>query len=122
MPDLTIQKLANLLMYSWEVQQVIGFHNKDPHDFKAFVQNAPPHDLKIFLENLGLLFRTAEEIGQSRVELTAQGQESLFAPLANTGSSVKAGSPEAILPPAIIKAIDDAVARRLSGEKPSDNW
>jgi hypothetical protein len=70
MPQLTVQKLANLCNHSWELQREVGFHLQSPKNFRDYLTGLSDKDLLPIMENLGLLMRTVEEIGGARIDLT----------------------------------------------------
>jgi hypothetical protein len=98
MAKLTIQRLANVCMHSWETEREIGFH-MTPEVFKRWIAEMEPKQLKFMLENLGLLFREIREMGMSEIELKAEGHHSLFAPLCKTQTAKAAGVDENIVTP-----------------------
>lgn len=110
---LKLQHLANLQAHAWEIQQRIG-NARDPEDLRKLLNEAGDQQIYFLLEHLSLLYKTVEEIGQSEVELSAAGHPSLFAALVNTASSSMSGSPEVELPPAVVKAVDAAVAKAVA--------
>ncbi len=65
---LTVQELANLCMYSWEIEREAAFH-MSPANFRQWVSELSDAELNVLLENLGLLFRTVRNIGDTKVEL-----------------------------------------------------
>lgn len=66
---LTIQTLSNLSSYSWELQRELGFHMQSPANFREYINQLSDKDMRNMMENLGLLFRTVEEIGQTPIEV-----------------------------------------------------
>jgi hypothetical protein len=77
---LTIQQLANLCNFAWEVERAFGFHMR-PETFKRYIEKVSPSDLARVLESLSELLRTAHEIGMAEFTLTASGEHPFLAKL-----------------------------------------
>lgn len=93
---LTIQQLANLCNYSWEVERVFGFQISDPIRFKKYVTEASASELRSVLTSLQELFATINEIGLSEVELKADGEHPFLTKLtpAKTPTAAAIGADE----------------------------
>ena len=76
--SLTVQQLANLCMYSWELQRELGFHMQDEGQFREFITQMPAIQLKMLIENLGLLFRTVREIGDTELSMAIKPYDPLM--------------------------------------------
>ncbi len=108
MRRLTIQDLANLCNYTWEVERSFGFH-MNPLAFKRLIEKTPDSVLRSILESLSEVFRTVREIGCVEFELKAEGQHPFYAALGGfrTPTAHAAGVEEYINPlPTQIKVGD----------------
>ncbi len=94
---LTLAHLANLQQHAWEVQRELGLHMRTPMAFQQHIMSMSAAELRNTMESLGLLFRTIEEIGTSEIELVANGEHSLFAPLCQTKTAQVTGADENIV-------------------------
>jgi hypothetical protein len=66
---ITIQQLANLCNYSWDLQRDLGFHMQSPAAFRKYISEMSEAQLRQTMENLGLLFGVVRDIGATSVEL-----------------------------------------------------
>lgn len=73
---LTMQQLANLCNYSWEVERDFGFH-MSPDAFKRYVERCDMSSLRTTLESLSELFRTVRDIGCAEIELSAHTESDI---------------------------------------------
>jgi hypothetical protein len=78
---LTIQQLANLCNYAWEVDRELGFYMKDPIQFKERIAALPVAHMRVIMDSLTELIRSAHEIGLAEVELKADGTHPFLARL-----------------------------------------
>jgi hypothetical protein len=70
---MTIQQLANVINFSWEVERTLGFHIPDPVRFKEFVAKSTNTNLALGLEYLAELIKAIHEIADADIELKADG-------------------------------------------------
>jgi hypothetical protein len=98
--NLTIQQLANLCMFGWEVEREFGFH-MEPTAFKEFVATMQLAQLRTVLESLSELLRTVREIGYAEVALQATGEHPFLAKLGGflTPTAAAAGVEERLVVP-----------------------